>query len=336
MSKHGNGPEEERDADAPAPPIEAPAAQRGKRRRLGAPQIVLAVTLVVLAAATLTLTLIIVTDRPARAVSLDRTGQARESFLVAHDKALSPAAITLEQVVLRLEPGKPWKGVFSARGGLTRVRPSGHLIFILPPEAIIDYNFVERFTIRNQFPLTRGDVRRYADRVAVTLPFVPARTPLPASSTVDFEVAFRWSNPESRSLGTGRKQFAVRYGSLLRTVIGLETGRLEPWIAFGGASGFHAFPEGAPQLEVDIHLPDPNERFIDPFPPPSGGGFNEEEWTQQSLTDSLTVETVTENEWTRHKLDLLSGLLFTLVGLILGEGFGYLVAVAAHRRAAQS
>jgi hypothetical protein len=118
---------------------------------------------------------------------------------------------------------------------------------------------------------------------------MPAHTPLPAISTVDFEVGFRWSNPESRSLGTAREQFEVRYGGLLRTVIGLERGTLEPWIAFGGASGFHAFPEGSPQLDLQIHLSDPNERFVDPFPPPTSSGFNDKEWTQPSLFDSLTA-----------------------------------------------
>jgi hypothetical protein len=54
-------------------------------------------------------------------------------------------------------------------GGLTKARPSGHLIFILPPEAIVDHSFVKRFAIQGQFPSTPGAVHRHGDRVKVTL-----------------------------------------------------------------------------------------------------------------------------------------------------------------------
>jgi hypothetical protein len=81
---------------------------------------VLFVSLVVLIGATFVLTVIILADRPAAAVSLDRAKQASESVVVAHDKQLSLTAVTLDRVVLRLEPRKPWKGIFSARGALPR------------------------------------------------------------------------------------------------------------------------------------------------------------------------------------------------------------------------
>jgi hypothetical protein len=303
--------------------------------RMSASQVVLVATLALLIAAMLVLTVIILNDRPAAPVILDRAAQARGSFAVAHDEALSPAAVTLDRVVLRLEPGKPWKGTFSARGGLSEKAAGGHLIFILPPTATVDRSFMERFYLRGRFPRTQGVVHRFDDRVQVTLPFAPADTPLPEASAIDFEVDFRWSNPEVRSLGTGREQFALRYGAFMRTLTGLETGTLAGWIAFGGGSGFHtSIAGGPPELDVQIHLSDPNDRFVDPSPPPTSGGFNEKEWTSTSLFDDLIIETVTENEWTRHKLDLLTNLLFTLIGLIFGEAFGYLIAVGAHRRAA--
>jgi hypothetical protein len=118
MSERDEVPHEQAEGSPPPAPIKPRAAGRPSTRRTGPWQIVLFVSLVVLIGATFVLTVIILADRPA--VSLDRAKQASESVVVAHDKQLSPTAVTLERVVLRLEPGKPWKGIFSARGALPR------------------------------------------------------------------------------------------------------------------------------------------------------------------------------------------------------------------------
>jgi hypothetical protein len=235
----------------------------------------------------------------------------RQAFDLEATSSLRQGDIELNLVSLGLSPGRggrgEWSGFFEVRGELLRATSTGSLVMVLP------------FNVR----LVRAEVaywRREPRSAAIISPrvtrdeleellIVPVRPPID-DVVDDFEIRvhFDWRNLQVRSLGAGREEFAVNYGSMQ---------------VFTGAP-LHRTPLYAEHMaddarsEVQISLSDDNEHFVEPSPVPDEGGLTVKTW-RLNPEAGLFIEGIRENTWTRQKMGIWTNLVFLVLGAVLAE-----------------